>query len=79
MNNECLIEKIGAIKNELSHIWGGIFILGGGSITLMISAVNALRLFFIVAGIFLTMLFINAYAIRRQELMNYLKKLEEGR
>lgn len=79
MNNESLIEKIGAIKNEMSHIWGGIFVIGGGSITLMFGEVNPLKMFFIVVGIFLTTLFINAYAIRRQELMNYLKKIEEGR
>lgn len=76
MNNDSLIEKIGAIKNEMSHIWGGIFVTGGGAITLMFTEVNALKLTFIILGFLFAMLFTNAYIIRKQELMNYLKELE---
>lgn len=77
MNNECLVEKIGAIKNEMSHIWGAIFVIGGGTITLATTELNLLKWVFILVGIFFTIIFVNAYAIRKQELMNYLKELEE--
>lgn len=77
MSKECLIEKIGAIKNEMSHIWGAIFVTGGGAITLMFTEVNGLKLTFIILGFLFAMLFTNAYVIRKQELMNYLKELEE--
>lgn len=77
MNNESLIEKIGAIKNEMSHVWGAAFVLGGGTITLITTGLNNLKWVFVILGALLTILFLNAYAIRRQELMNYLKELEE--
>lgn len=77
MNKECLTEKIGAIKNEMSHIWGGAFVIGGGTITFIFTESNNYKWIFILIGIYFTILFINAYFIRRQELMNYLKELEE--
>lgn len=43
MNNEYLSEKIGALKNEMSHIWGAVFVTGGGSITLATTGLNALK------------------------------------
>lgn len=76
MNKDSLIEKIGAIKNEMSHIWGAIFVTGGGAITLMFTELSALKLAFVVLGFLFAILFINAYAIRRQELIDYLKELE---
>lgn len=77
MNSEYLVEKIGAVKNEMSHIWGGVFVTGGGSITLATTGLNALKWTFIILGVLLTILFINAYITKRIELMSFLKELKE--
>lgn len=77
MNKESLIEKIGAIKNEMSHIWGAAFVLGGGTVTLITTGVDVLKSAFVISGVVLTVLFINAYFIRRQELKRFLKELED--
>ncbi len=29
-----LTEKLNCIRNEMTHLWGSVFILGGGSISL---------------------------------------------
>lgn len=77
MNNNYITEKIGAIKNEMSHIWGAIFVTGGGTATFIFTDLTPLKIAFIVLGIYLTVLFINAYIIRKNELMDYLEKLGE--
>lgn len=77
MSNGSLVEKIGAIKNEMSHIWGAAFVIGGGTITIITTGLNTLKWTFVILGALLTILFLNAYAIRRQELMSYLKELRE--
>ncbi|MFA7659117.1 MAG: hypothetical protein WCY19_06770 [Candidatus Gastranaerophilaceae bacterium] len=76
MENDYLSEKIGAIKNEMSHIWGGIFVMGGGAITLMFTEPNTLKVFIIVLGFSMALIFINAYFIRKQELLEILNKLK---
>ena len=79
MSKECLVEKIGATKNEMSHLWGGIFVMGGGTITFIFSELNILKWVVIILGAFFTIFFLNIYVIRKQELMNLLEKLEEGK
>ncbi|MDD3436236.1 MAG: hypothetical protein PHC64_03680 [Candidatus Gastranaerophilales bacterium] len=61
----------------MSHIWGGIFIMGGGVFTVATTDMTILKLLFIVLGIIMTLLFINAYFIRKTELMRILNKLKE--
>lgn len=77
MNNDYLSEKIGAIKNEMSHIWGATFVMGGGSITLMFTTPNPLKTFIIFLGLIMVPIFINAYFIRKQEIMNILNQLKK--
>lgn len=76
MEVKYLEEKLNSIRNEMSHIWGGIFVTGGGSVTLATTGYDITRLIFIIIGIWLAILFINAYFIRKQELMNILNELK---
>lgn len=76
MNDKYLSEKLSSIRNEMSHIWGGIFIMGGGAITLMFTSTNALKTFIIFLGFLMVLIFINAYFIRKQELLDALKELK---
>jgi len=77
MNENYLSEKIGIIKNEMSHIWGGIFITGGGAITIATTGYSHMKIVLIVLGLLMAMIFINAYLIREIELFKILKQLNK--
>ena len=64
------VEKLNCIRNEMTHLWGSIFVTSGGVIALVLSEFNILKLFFIIFGTLLSLVMINAYFIRRTEVMN---------
>lgn len=72
-----LSEKLDSIRNEMSHCWGGIFVVGGGTITLAVTELSPLKILFFVSGLILTVLLVNAYLIRKTELSNVLKQLHK--
>ncbi len=61
----------------MSHIWGGIFVTGGGIFTLAVTTFTPLKLTLVILGLFLTILFINGYFLRRNELLYILRQMEE--
>ena len=78
MDKEYLAEKLNSIRNELSHVWGGIFVIGGGAATLLsVSHWTIINMCLFIIGIILTITFINAYIIRKEEMMNMLKEFKE--
>ncbi len=78
MDNIFEVEKLNCIRNEMTHLWGSIFITAGGTIALILeSNKNSLVYLFIFAGFLFTLLLINAYFIRRTEVVKILKGLEE--
>lgn len=76
MENIFETEKLNCIRNEMTHLWGSIFATSGGVIALLLGELNFLKLVFIVFGTILTLVMINAYFIRRAEIMNILKELK---
>ena len=58
----------------MNHLWTGIFITCGGVIGF---SVNFLISMYVIIGIFLTVLFINGYMIRRTQLTQIVKELKE--
>ena len=78
MDNIFEVETLNCIRNEMTHLWGSIFITAGGTIALILeSNKNPLVYLFIFAGFLFTLLLINAYFIRRTEVVKILKGLEE--
>lgn len=78
MNDIYMTEKLNSIRNEMSHLWGGIFITGGGAITIILTTGwTTLQITFCILGVLMSVLFINAYLIRKQELMNNLSELNK--
>lgn len=76
---EYLTEKLNSIRNEMSHIWGGIFVIGGGTFTLgLTTSYKDEKIILVLLGIFMTILFINAYMIRRDEIKDILKEIKKG-
>ena len=78
MENFFETEKLNCIRNEMTHLWGSIFATSGGVIALVLSEFSILKLFFIVFGTLLTLIMINAYFIRRTEVMSILKELKKS-
>ena len=77
MKNKYLIEKLSSIRNEMSHLWGGSFVMGGGAITLAITSPNILKSALAILGLVMTVLFMNAYFLRKQEILNILNELKQ--
>lgn len=51
MDTSYLREKANCLRNEMNHIWGAIFIMGGGAIGFSIIAEKTLLIYFyIIAG-----------------------------
>jgi hypothetical protein len=72
-----LSEKPDSIRNEMSHIWGGIFIVGGGTVTIVLTGMNFIKTALFIFGIILTLLLLNAYIIRKTEVSDVLKQLHK--
>ncbi len=77
MNKTLKVEKLNSLRNEMTHIWGSAFILGGGSMTLLFNEYNPVKYFFGMLGFILTIIIFNAYFTRRSEMQQMLKNLEE--
>lgn len=78
MDDDYSTEKFNSIRNEMSHIWGGIFVTGGGAITIVLTmALNPLQITFSVLGFWLAITLLNAYITRRLELLTILNELQK--
>ena len=77
MNNLSIQEKLNSIRNEMTHLWGSIFIVGGGSMALLLNNSGVKDYIIGMLGIFLTIIFINAYFVRRYEVVKIINNLGE--
>lgn len=78
MDTSYLRGKANCLRNEMNHIWGAIFIMGGGAIGFSVfEPKNILVIIYIALGIFLTTIFINGYMVRRNQLTQIVKELNE--
>lgn len=77
MNNLSIQEKLNSIRNEMTHLWGSIFIVGGGSMALLLNNSGIKDYIIGMLGIFLTIIFINAYFVRRYEVVKIINNLGE--
>jgi predicted membrane channel-forming protein YqfA (hemolysin III family) len=57
-------ETIANLRNEMTHIWGAVFIIGGGTLSLFWTEDSVGKWVTIAMGIFFTLIFLNAYLIR---------------
>lgn len=75
-NSEVYKEQIGILKNEMTHLWGSMFVIGGGSLTLFINYQNPLTNILCSLGFFLTILFLKTYFAKRTEIIYILREME---
>lgn len=77
MNENYLKEKANCLRNEMNHLWGGMFITGGGAIGFIIIHEKTFLIYFLMLmGFLLTLIFLNAYIVRRFELTGILHTLQ---
>lgn len=76
-NNLYYTEKLSAIKNETTHLWGAVFVTGGGAFAFLFSGVNFINIFWGIISIIVTVIIINAYVIRRNEIIRILNLIKE--
>lgn len=75
-----LREKANCLRNEMNHLWTGMFLTGGGAVGFSIMQEKSfLILTLMLIGFFLTLVFLNAYMVRRLELKEILNILYKER
>jgi len=75
MKEIVLQEKLNSIRNEMSHLWGAMFIVGGGSLAMLLNGSSVIYYILSFLGIIITLVFFNNYFSRRNELFQMFKEL----
>lgn len=68
-NSEVYKEQIEILKNEMTHLWGAMFVIGGGSLTLFLNYQNPLT------NILCSLVFFLTFA-KRTEIIYILREME---
>jgi len=74
--NDWKKEKIGTLKNEMTHVWNAAFIIGGGSVALFLKGFGW-TLIPAIIGLAFASIFFNAYLIKRDELVDTINEMKE--
>ena len=78
MEENYIKEKANSLRNEMNRLWTAMLVTAGGAIGFSVFEYkNFLVYLFIISGIIMTILFINAYMNRRNELQNILTILNK--
>lgn len=88
MNNKSKTElKLNFLINEMNCLWGSSFIVGGGSIALLLAlsnkqiakfnSIEIIQIFMGIIGLIVFILFLNAFFIKRTECIKYINQIEE--
>ena len=77
MDNIFEVEKLNSIRNEMTHLWGAIFFVGGGSIALLLNSSSVLGYILAIVGALLSIILAQAYFVRRNEVVKIVKNLED--
>lgn len=80
MEENYLKEKANCLRNEMNHLWTGMFITGAGTVGFIIMHEKTFLVYFLMLiGFLLTLTFLNAYMVRRSELSRILHTLQNER
>ena len=70
-------EVLNMLRSETTHLWGAMFIVGGGGIALFLGEHNFWNNTFAALGIVFFFIFLNAYFIRRDEIVKKINEMED--
>lgn len=71
-------EKLNCIRNEMTHLWGSVFLILGGSISIIFHNRNFEGYLIGAIGIAIALILAYAYFIRREETLRIINKIDEG-
>ena len=74
---DLIVQKIGIIKNEMSHLWNALIVLVGGTIGLLFTQFTIKTFVLIILGIGFGILLFNAYMVRRSALFELLNQMNK--
>ncbi len=76
-HNQKITEKLNCIRNEMTHLWGSVFLIMGGSIS--IAFYNRTFLAFLISsvGVIVATILAYAYFIRRDETLRIINSMED--
>ncbi len=80
MEENYLKEKANCLRNEMNHLWTGMIVTAGGATGFLIMQDKNLMIYSLMfIGFLLTLVFLNAYLIRRSQLSIILNTLQSER
>lgn len=68
-------EKLNCIRNEMTHLWGSVFIIGGGSFSLILNGSTSKEFLAGAIGTIIAVIFAYAYFIRREETLRIVNNI----
>ena len=69
-------EYLNSIRNEMTHLWGAAFIVGGGALSLLLIHERVIDWIFGFIGLIVTFVLVRAYGLRRSEMLNLINKIK---
>ena len=75
MEKDGLNGRLSCVKNEMTHLWGTSFLMGGGAFSLMLTNHSFIGYFWGTIGIIAATVFFRAYMIWRDETMKFVEQL----
>lgn len=79
MKNKFEKEKIGLLKTQMNQLWNAAFVTLGGAIAFLLGRDAYLHIALGVLGVFIALVFVYAYMIRRTKAAKLINYLKEGR
>ena len=70
-------EKLDIIKNEMNHLWTGMYIIGGGTIALLYQPITLPNVILKLLGCVFFVILFNAYFVRRNLTISLLESIKE--
>ncbi len=74
---DLIVQKIGIIKNEMSHLWNALIVVTGGTLGLFLVPYSLKILTLIIIGIIMFFILVNAYILRRNMLFELLNQMDK--
>ncbi len=74
---DLIVQKIGIIKNEMTHLWNALIVVIGGTLGLFLVPYSLKTLSLIIIGIVMFFLLVNAYILRRNILFELLSQMNK--
>lgn len=77
MEKDFLKEQLNCLGNEMTHLWGTTFLLGGGAISIIFNSRSLKGYILGIIGVVFAVILAHTYLIRRNETLRIVNMLKE--